>query len=318
MACAQFARCYGTLCESYINLRDYSYGLAHMPYQGRMLMMYPLRWAGGNEFLVRHTAWRSGSLRSPEMAMITLGVFVSLCLTCLFTTLLYLKASRRRVLPWMPAALLPGVAAVQYILHLQNVLFPYDLPSLMFFTLGVYLIYTRRVWWLVLLFPAATLNREVTLFLGILLAIDVYASDGVRGWLRPGFLSQLGSMAAIWLAVHFYVQRRFAANITEQVPRISTNLHWLRDPQYWPQLLCIGGFLLPFLFAGRRYVASPRMRAYLWIVLPWVICMFFYGVLIETRVFGELSGLIAVLATLEMEEFVLQQTLPAESSPAVT
>jgi len=314
LASAQFARCYGTLTEEHISLPAYARGSANMPFQGRMLMMFPLRWAGQSAWLTRHTAWRSGALRSPEMAVVTLIVFLNMCLACWFATLLYLRASQRKTLAWMPAALVLAISSVQYILHLQNVLFPYDVPSLMLFTLGVYLIYTGRVWWLVLLFPLATLNREVTLFLGVLLAMDVYVTGGVRGWLRPRFVAQEGLLAAIWLAVHFYVQHRFAANATEMIPRIAENLQWLRNPQYWPQLDCTGAFLLPFLFIYRKYVVSERMRSYLWIVVPWVLCMVFYGVLIETRIYGELGGLLAVIATLELEERLLASR--AEEAPA--
>jgi hypothetical protein len=38
------------------------------------------------------------------------------------------------------------------------------------------------------------------------------------------------------------------------------------------------------------------------VILPWLVCMFIFGELIETRVMGELSVLIALAAVLELEE----------------
>lgn len=302
LAAAQFARCYITLTSSHLDLALFAAGRERMPFQGRMLMMYPLRWAEQSNLLVRLTNGRAGALRSPDMLVLTLTAFVCMGLTCWLVTLFYLRASRRRELAWMPAALLLVICAVQYILHVQGGMYPYDTMSLLLFNVSLYLIYTKRSWWFVLLFPLTTLNREISLFLILLLAMDRYAVEGWRGWLRAKFVAQCCLLSAVWLAVHIYVQHRFAGNPMERGGHLQKNLMDVVNPQFWPQLACIGAFLIPFLFLYRRRIASERVRMYLWIILPWAVCMFFYGEWIETRVFGELSGLIAVAAVLELEE----------------
>jgi hypothetical protein len=301
-AAAQFARSYITLTSSHLDLALYAAGKERMPFQGRMLMMYPLRWAEHNQFLVRMTNWRAGALRSPSMLVLTLTAFVCVALTCWLVTRFYLKVSQRRGLVWMPAALLLVICAVQYILHVQGGMYPYDMVSLLLFNVSMYLIYTERSWWMVLLFPVITLNREISLFLILLLALDRYAVEDWRGWLRVRFLAQCAVMSAVWLAIHIYVQHRFAGNPLERGGHMHKNLIDVINPQFWPQLACIGAFLIPFLFLYRRRIVSERVRMYLWVILPWAVCMFFYGEWIETRVFGELSGLIALAAVLELEE----------------
>jgi hypothetical protein len=304
LAAAQFARCYGTLTINYLNLAAYGQGLERMPFQGRMLLMYPMRWAEQSHFLIHLTNGREGALRSPGMALITLMAFVCTFLVGLLLRQFYGKASQRRNFEWIPAALFLMVCAVQYILHLQNVLFPYDMLSLLLFNLGLYLIYTDRSWWLVLLFPVITLNREVSLFLILLLALDRYAEEGWAGLVRARFLVQSAIMSIVWLAIHLYVDHRFANNPTDGAGHMRKNIINLFNPQFWPQLACIGAFLLPILWIYRTRILDHRIRAYLWIIFPWLVVMFFYGEMIETRVYGELSGLIALAAVLELEESV--------------
>jgi hypothetical protein len=312
LAAAQFARCYVSMNLNYLDLTKYAHGLERMPFQGRMLMMYPLRWAEQSRPLARITAGREGALKSPELALLTLIAFVCICLTGLLLTSLYMKTSRQRRLLWLPAAFFMLVCTVQYIVHIQNVLYPYDMLSLFFFTLGLYLIFTGHIWWLVFLFPVATLNREVSLFLILLLALDRWAAEGWPGLRRPRFISQVVALSAIWVAIHLYVLHRFAMNPIEPGGHMQKNIRLFLIPQVWPQLAALGAFLIPILFVYRRRILNPRFRAYLWVILPWLVCMFFYGELVETRVLGELSGLIALAAVLELEE----TASPSPSAPA--
>ena len=301
LAAAEFARCYTTLTYSYVDLTDYANGLARMPFQGRMLMMYPLRWAEHSQFLIRFTAGREGALRSPALALLTVFAFVCICLTGVLLTALYLQISRRRIFVWLPFAFLLVIATVQYIVHVQNSIYPYDMTGLFLFNLGLYFIYTHRSWWLVLLFPLITLNREVSLFLIVLLALDRWAEEGWPGLRSTRLILQCLLMSATWVAIRAYVQHRFLPAITPDAPR-QKNILELRSPQFWPQIAELGAFLIPILFIYRKRILDRRVRAYLWVTIPWLICMFLYGELIETRVFGELSGLIALAAVLELEE----------------
>lgn len=80
---------------------------------------------------------------------------------------IYQAASRRHLLESLVYPFFLLLCTVTYILHVvQNYRFIYDMRSLMFFAVGLYLIYFRKpVLWLVALFAVATLNRETTLLL---------------------------------------------------------------------------------------------------------------------------------------------------------
>jgi branched-subunit amino acid ABC-type transport system permease component len=79
----------------------------------------------------------------------------------------------------------------------------------------------------------------------------------------------------------------------------------LAAPMAWPQLLSAGGYLLLFVIVMRRRIADPRLRAWLWLVPVWLVFMFVYGILIETRVFGELIPLIVCATAVIVEEILL-------------
>jgi hypothetical protein len=304
LAAAQFAKCYSTLTIDYLNLTGYAHGTDAMPYQGRLLMTGPLLWAQNNPRLIRYTAGREGAFRSPDILLITIVAFCSLLLTCYFVTQWYKHVSQRQRFPWLPSALLLVIVAVQYILHSQNVMYPYDLPSMLFFTMGMYLIYTERAWWTVALFPFATLNREVTMFLIPLLMLDRYVAEGNKGLRKPALVAQVVLMCAMWLGLHWFVGRMFAANPTEMGSRLVKNCFNILKPQNWPQLAATGSYLLPFLWVYRKRITQVRLRTYLLLIVPWAGMMFFYGEIVETRLFGELSALIALTAALAFEESV--------------
>ena len=311
LATIHFARCYVMLTGYWIHLDTYAAGVEKMPFQGRMLMMWPLRWAERSGLLVRFTAHRLGALKSPELLVMTATAIVSLGATGWIVNRMYRETSRRRLFPWLPYALLLAIAFVQFILHSeQNFLYPYDLPSLLFFTAGAWLIYDKRLgekrfWYLLLLFPVATLNRETTMFLIPLLLLDACCEEGRLRWrnaLRPGVLAQAGVLSGIWVAIQMYVRHRFRNNPTDMGSHFGVNVVYLTHPQYWPQLLSIGGFLPLFLLYFVKDIPDFRLRMYCWLFPVWLVAMSFFGMLVETRIFGELSGLMALVGALIFEE----------------
>ena len=50
------------------------------------------------------------------------------------------------------------------------------------------------------------------------------------------------------------------------------------------------------------------MAAWLLIAPPWIIAMFFVGVITETRIYGELVPLVAVASALLLEEHLIQDS----------
>jgi hypothetical protein len=90
--------------------------------------------------------------------------------------------------------------------------------------------------------------------------------------------------------------------------RMPQNLSFFVLPQAWPQMLGGCCYLLPIVVLFRRDLRDPRLRAWLWVLPAWFGFMFVYGILIETRIFGELIPYVAVAGAL-MGETVLARRI---------
>ena len=281
-----------------------------MPFQGRLLMMEPLRLAENSAALQHWTHGRPG-LSSPDLVVVELAGLLCMLVSGILVTRLYRRISTSGHLTYLPYLLLLALCAATY---LQTFLYVYDLPSLAFFTAGLYCIYLRRFAALLVLFPVATLNRETTLFLIPLLAIDeIITADGWR-WRRllaPAPLAKLASLSVIWIALQVLVRHLYRTSPTELGLRIGKNIGWLLHPPFWPQILSTCGFLLPIVLLLGRRIEDRRLRAYLWIIPPWAAFMFVYAHLLEVRCYGELMGLVSLAAVLIFEgTFRIESRLP--------
>ena len=153
-----------------------------------------------------------------------------------------------------------------YIFHtIQNFRFIYDLPSLAFFTVGLWLIYFRKhPLWFAALFLVATLNRETTLLLLPFFMLSEAAKDGdfdlKRDWRKafaPRVLAVVLPLAAAWWGWHDYVFHLYRHNISEYYPRISLNFYTFIHPPLLAAALKRGGLpvsfrLFPAPHCGRR------------------------------------------------------------------
>ncbi len=316
MATVQIAWCYLWLTRPYVNTLLYERGQERMPFQGRCLMMLPLRMAhsstalrlAGKLFAVSRF-WFPRPVQPEVLTQAVINVFC-LCLTGYLTTRLYQASSRRKLLtPFIYPLVLVAFAST-YILHtVQNFRFTYDLPSLAFFTTGLYLLWFRRhPAWFALLFVIATVNRETVLLLLPLYMIDNALREGrvdPRRLLRGRSLAVVVPLAAFWVGWEIFIRHHFAGNTSEFYPRLNWNIKSVLLPHAWPQMLSACGYLLPFVVIMRRWLPSSRLRAWLWLFPLWLAFMFSYGILIETRVFGELIPLVVCCSMLILEERLL-------------
>jgi hypothetical protein len=94
-------------------------------------------------------------------------------------------------------------------------------------------------------------------------------------------------MGVYWLAWQFEVHRIFADNVSESYPRIPQNVEFLFSPRAWPQMLGACCYLFPVILVSQRPPRDAQLRAWLWVLPIWFVFMFIYGILIETRIFGE-------------------------------
>jgi hypothetical protein len=319
LATIQFIWFYLSRVPSYLDLFSYETWRERTPFQYRLLMVYPLRWAHHDAVLARLAAQLtrlSGWFPSPVHPEGILEAVIDLI--CVGTAgivarRIYEAASRTGALAALVYPLTLAMAVTTYAtLTMSHLRFVYDLPSLALFSLGLYLIYFRyHPFWFAVLFVVATLNRETSLFLLVIYAIDCsVTAEGRMDWrnlLIPRFMAVFAFLSVYWLAWHFWVVQRFATNPVEKTGhRLLMNLGVIMVPLSWPQIFAVGCYLVPFLLLNRSLVQNPRLRAWYWVLPLWFLFMMRYGLMSEIRLFGELIPYFACLAALICEDKILR------------
>lgn len=315
---------------SSLHRMHYENGLSRMPFQGRVMMMFLLRWAHQNQFLIdvadylaRVVPWLRPQ-GSPEFIVQFVVDTASILFTGFVATSIYRAASRERLLT---AGIYPLVLVgciPTYLLHVTQFLrFYYDFPSLAFFSAGIYLIYFRRspaVF--ALLFMVGTMNRETTLFLLLFYLLANAQTNGRLDWrlgTRPRVWGVLLPLGLFWATWHVWIGWTFRHNPSAFSWRCALNAVTLFWPPAWPQLLSLGGYLLPVIFMFRKSIADPTLRVWLWTIPAWLAVMFFYGMWIESRILGELIPYLACLTALIAEQAIidrLQSRPPQPGGPS--
>jgi len=188
---------------------------------------------------------------------------------------------------------------------------PYDLPSLAFWVLTIWLAYEKRLILLLPIYLLATLNRETTLFLipcvvGILRCHHGLPWRACLGW--------GAGMLLVWCACKAGLYMALDGNAREgnglAVLTFTKNLSFFINPLHWPQMLSACAFLfIPFLMQWRR-ITDPVHVVFKWTVAAMVAVLIMTGLFIEVRIFGEIGILIILcLAGLLNRRVEAQQVL---------
>jgi hypothetical protein len=271
-------------------------GTASTPYQYRVLV--PLLVRGLLHAHLIQPDWQMA-------AFAVIQVFFLIALAFVF---------RRYVSLFINDAVLSSIAALTLYAVLPFNYFnlpyyPYDIPSVLFFTLGLLLIDEQKWWWFYPLFIIATLNRETSIFLAVVtvfVGFDKY---------RPWTLALLaGSQLAIWTAIKaalwlLYRQNRWMGYGLYQF-QLKVNLATLVNyPIKGVIALATWGCLWLAVVIWHRRIRDERLRRTLWTVPVFIAAMFVVGFVIELRIYGELLPI--VLAAF----WVVLLDLIDESSP---
>ena len=298
MVCGYFAFHY-SLNSSFLKLPLYTRGLERTPYQYRVLTMVVFRILMQSRLTLRLASHLSFLQYDPYMMVLTGIAFFGMLGALLVTRLTIARLTGDGIYAFWAALLL---ALMSYMQLASNGSFtlPYDVPSLFFFSLGIYLILSRRLWGYYLMFPLAVLNRETACFISVFFVVwewvrlaksDVAIKSRLLR-IAPHALIQ----ATIWIAIKMALAKAYAHNPVEVGSvagglfntMLGYNLHEIMKPQQWPVLLSVCGFSLPFLFLQRRWVRCDGLYYACAIILPvYFVGMMFVGVIIELRIFTE-------------------------------
>jgi hypothetical protein len=306
LATVQVTWFYLARIPSAFSLDAFESGHAPLPFQHRLAMRPLLVWAHANPACI-HTArwltmlhaWFPHGVR-PE-ALVELPVdILAIIVTGWAAERIYAQASDTQLLRgWVYALTLLMTAVTFDLLTVHNLRFVYDLPAMAFFAAGLYVLYTRQpLWRFALLFACATINRETTLLL--LAALLLQQWTAARAWLAALLLTY-------WIAWHAWVTLHFAANVSAAGPRFWLNAGLLLCPLAWPQLCTFAGLCLWPILGFRNQIRDVTLRRWRMLLPLWIAFMFRYGLMIETRVFGELIPYFAIVTALALEHQVLSR-----------
>lgn len=303
LATLQFLRSYFIINQPYLDAHRYESGTERLPYQSRMLLSVVMRYANNNYWMNRIASHFGDPFRNPDVLALLLVDIVAFLLLGVVVRMFYRHLSQTHGgrLSWLPFALVLWMASATYIVRFQEAIyFPYDLPAAFLFTLCVYLSYVSRYALLLPLFVFCCFNRETTIMVVPLVLINMWfpSQQPRRRWIEVAVAT---TMTVAWICIRGYFLRRYAGNSDDMGLMVSRNIHFLASPQTWSQIASACGFLLPVPLLFWRFLPERRLRAYSLLIPAWLIIMFLVGLLPESRVFGELIGLVAVLCTLIFE-----------------
>lgn len=302
MACAHFALVYTWRSGNFLNIQQYAAGTGPLPYQARILMSWVYRALLPLPLLDKVGKLLPSALRS-HADIVTLGVtLVSLLIAVLATrrSIHVLTGDRgfarwaSLLVVWMTYFNLATSYGLTYRL-------PYDAPSLALFALGLMCVLLQWQWLLYPLMVIGTLNRETFLFVAVFFAVWEWVRlqelPANRRLIKilPFALLQV----ALWAAVKLWLKHHFAgapidAHDAFQI-HLKPNIRAVLNPGQWPLLTSICGFSWIPILVWRRWIVHRGVYVTTLVMMSlWFLLMMVVGVIIEIRIFGELSALLAL------------------------
>lgn len=315
LLCLHFMLAY--MAESvFVRLPDYVSGHERLPYQNRELPMLVMQAAEHIHALAKVAAHLPfGDKTVPSMVMALLAFFGML--GAVYATRGTIKALTG------DASLARWICLLVVLMSYfdlastwgLNYTAPYDVPSLAFFAVGIWLIVTGRLLWLYPVFAIATLNRETTIFLVVFYIL--WTAVGKKE--KPALIAiNAVVLGAVWIAIKLYLAHRFQGNPMDgdnglYMSHAKQNLKFLL-PQQWPVLLSVCAFTLPIIYACRRWIRNPAYTAAAAGVMAlWFLGMMIVGVLVELRIFAEWAALVTPFVALILHHRFSPETIRLSS-----
>ncbi len=199
--------------------------------------------------------------------------------------------------------------------RIQPTYYPYDMPSIFFFTLGLVLMYQQKWILFYIIFTLATLNRETSCFLTF-----IYLLTSIKTEKLTKVILHCCAQFLIWATIKTILFKLFFHNpgqngfewhhIGSHVTHLSTNISFLLDIKNYSFFFSNLGFIWIIDFYYYHKIKIEFIRRSMLVIFPFFIGMMFVGNVYEIRIFGELIPvfLMAFLVIL-MEPSVSRQAI---------
>ncbi len=321
-ATLQYVRYYSKATFLYLNMDKYLNGHERLPFQERVLPIFLIKPLVDSPWVARHLMHDNGNFTASRGPLYVISL-IALVIAGVFVQKLYNRVTQEGVLKFLVYPVFLHVIMWSYTIHNEaDFSYPYDMLGVAFFAAGLYFIYMRRFLPLVFIVALGTLNRETTLFLVGIFALDAASvpfSAGLTRRFSPASVpwARVALLSAIWFAIKISLAHHYAHNdSSENFVRIHYNIGEL-TPRLWPALLNICGYTLPIVFVLRHYLRPTRFANYLYIFPFWFAVMFYTGVIVETRIYGELCSFSAIAIVLIMEQYLRERSGRLTITPSI-
>lgn len=312
LACAEFSLRYTWRNAPFLDLARYAAGEERMPYQGRVLMAWILHRSAGNPHcaavLNRLASHLPVEMRSPYLLVLLTVNIVAIFVALLAARFTLEHLTGDKTFAAWASLLLLYMSFFNLVVGYGMYMLPYDVLSLSIFMMSVWAILKRRYWILALLVALGALNRETSLFIPVFFGLYTWLSarregenwkENFRRW--SSSLPYLGIQILIWAALRAWIHHRFLHNIQDErafangllTMHLQQNFVSLLKPMQWPLLLSLFGFTLPLFVAKFRLIGDRALAISTAVIaVLWTCLMLLVGVVVEIRIFSELTAFI--------------------------
>jgi len=262
-----------------VSLHALAAGVASTPYQYRVLVPWLVRGA------------LEAQLIRPESEQAAYAVIQTVALVLLaFAFRRYLSLFVK------DSALVSVMALTLYAIlpfnYFNSPYQPCDIPSVLFFTLGLLLIRERNWWWFYPFFVVATLNRETSIFLVVVLVCVLFDQ---YSWRKLSLL--VGSQVAIWVAIKtalwliYLPNRSLGYGLYEFQLKVNAAT-LLNFPIKGLIVLSTWGGLWLAVVIWHRRIDDVFLKRTLWTIPVFIASMMVVGFVLEMRIYGEVLPIV--------------------------
>lgn len=184
--------------------------------------------------------------------------------------------------------ILPRIVPLTYAIW-----FPWDLPSITLFTIGLLLLYRRKLLPYYALFVLASLTKQTAVFLAV---IYLFTSLG-RNQNRSVAL-HFGLQIAIWMAIIYGQYQIGHANPFAMdlfgASKLGANLTFVSGISNLPFLFSAFGYLWIPTVMFMSVIRDSFVRKSMFVALPYVLAVVVAGDVSELRIYGELAPVVLI------------------------
>lgn len=224
--------------------------------------------------------------------VIEIGSTIMLVLAFRYYLSLFIKDKQAT---WMMSLLLFFILPFHYFFPEPfHAFYWFDTPSLLFFTVGMILLYKKKWIWFYPLFAVATLNRETTCFLTFIYLFTALGNERLLT-----IIFHCAAQFLIWMIIKTALFILFIDNpgsqagfeissLGENVTHFADNVNYFMNLKNWASFLSIFGFIwIPVLFLHGQ-INDQFVKRSLLVFIPQLCGMMIVANIYELRIFSEM------------------------------